>query len=204
MGSHLPTMHPRLARAYAQPNRHYHNLAHIHDCLAELARIADRISPRDHRALQLAIWWHDAIYEPGRPDNEERSAEVCARALDEAGTDHDLRDEVVRLILLTKHHKVPPNDQLGAMMVSIDLSILGRPPAEYDAYADAIRKEYQAVPDDAFNAGRRAALGKFLESAAIYPDANFRTRYEQQARKNIQREIDRLEHFPVKWQTGSP
>ena len=191
MGAQEAIIREFLARAYAEPHRHYHNLAHIHDCLEQLVTIKN-LSARGRRALEHAIWWHDAVYDPNRTDNEERSAELCERALVEGGIGQHMRNEIIRLILLTKNHKVPPNDPFGAMMVSIDLSILGRSPAEYDAYTMAIRKEYEAIPDDTFNAGRCVVLEKLLNSAAIYPDSNFRTRYEDQARKNIRREIDRL------------
>ena len=178
-----------LVRAYSEPHRHYHNLAHVHDCLNYLATLRD-LSARERQTLEHAIWWHDAIYDPSRNDNEERSADLCRQALAEEGVGQQVRDEAVRLILLTKHHRVQPDDRLGALMVSIDLSILGRPPAEYDAYVEAIREEYRHVPDEAFNAGRRLVLEKFLNTAAIYPHPIFRTRYEDQARSNIRRELD--------------
>ena len=67
-----------LVRAYSEPHRHYHNLAHVHDCLNYLATLRD-LSARERQTLEHAIWWHDAIYEPSRSDNEERSADLAGR-----------------------------------------------------------------------------------------------------------------------------
>ncbi|NEX91352.1 phosphohydrolase [Caulobacter sp. 17J65-9] len=183
--------HSALVLAYAEQHRRYHTLAHVQDCLAELAAVPD-LSPSERLTLERAIWWHDAIYDPTRSDNEERSAELAERDLAGQGVSADERAEVVRLILLTKGHTVEPGDRLGALLVSIDLSILGRPAAVYDAYARQIRQEYSYVPEDLYRMGRAAVLKHFLNGAAIYADATFRERYEAQARANLAREIASL------------
>ena len=121
-----------LAAAYAAPGRHYHNLTHIEDSLAALARV-ENISPLDREILSAAIWWHDVVYDATRADNEELSARLAEQHVRE-----DLRQEVGCLIRLTKTHAVQPDDRLGAILISIDLSILGAEPARYDAYAAAM------------------------------------------------------------------
>jgi predicted metal-dependent HD superfamily phosphohydrolase len=103
------------------------------------------------------------------------------------------RSEVARLIRLTRGHTVEPGDRLGALLVSIDLSILGRPPQLYDRYAVAIREEYAFVPDDAFRAGRAGVLRRFLEAEVIFPDPRFRSRLKAAARANLMRELVSLE-----------
>jgi hypothetical protein len=123
-----------LVAAYTAPGRHYHNLAHIEDCLGALARV-DNLSALDREILSEAIWWHDVAYDATRADNEELSARLAEQHVRE-----DLRREVGRLIRLTKTHAVQPDDRLGAILISIDLSILGAEPARYDAYAAAIRQ----------------------------------------------------------------
>ena len=125
-----------LVAAYTAPCRHYHNLAHIEDCLGALARV-DNLSALDREILSEAIWWHDVVYDATRADNEELSARLAEQYVRE-----DLRREVGRLIRLTKTHAVQPGDRLGAILISIDLSILGAEPARYDAYAAAIRQEF--------------------------------------------------------------
>ena len=181
-------MIPALEAAYAEPHRRYHTRAHIEDCLTKLAGVRG-LSDADRRILEHAIWWHDAVYDPARADNEEASARLARLDLADIAAPPDVIDEIERLILLTKGHMAEAGDRLGALMVSIDLSILGEPPAVYAAYAAAVREENAQVPDAAFRAGRRRVLEALLAASAIFPDPAFRLRYETQARENISREI---------------
>ncbi|HYE41795.1 MAG TPA: phosphohydrolase [Caulobacteraceae bacterium] len=184
-------MTPALRAAYAEPHRRYHTLEHVHDCLRLLDGVAG-LAEADQRVLQYAIWWHDGVYDTTRSDNEEASAILAERDLAGLGEPPGVRAEVARLIRLTKGHTVEPGDRLGALLVSIDLSILGREPIAYERYAAQIRDEYGWVPADAYHAGRAEVLRRFLEAPAIYPDEAFRERYEARARANIARELARL------------
>jgi predicted metal-dependent HD superfamily phosphohydrolase len=175
-----------LIAAYAAPHRHYHNLAHIEDCLDKLARVVD-LSATEREILTEAIWWHDVIYDPTRSDNEELSAQLAERHV----APH-LCDEVGRLIRLTRTHQVEPSDRLGAILISIDLSILAAEPSRYDAYAAAIRQEFSHVPDEAYRTGRAAVLRRFAARPVIFPDAAFAQAGEQKARGNLAREIASL------------
>ena len=180
-----------LKARYGEPHRRYHAWAHIEACLAELDQLHG-LDGRERRLLEYALWWHDAVYDPRRGDNEEQSAELARTELAGLGEPVEVRDEVARLILLTKGHEVGPGDRLGALLVSIDLAILGAPDEAYRAYAAAVREEYAFVPEDAFRAGRAAILGRILASPAIYPDPAFAARLEQRARANLAAEIERL------------
>ena len=175
-----------LIAAYAAPNRIYHNLAHIEDCLDKLARV-DQLSAAEREILTEAIWWHDVVYDATRSDNEELSAQLA-----EQHVDADIRQEVGRLIRLTKTHQVEPADKLGAILISIDLSILAAEPSRYDAYAVAIRKEFAHVGDDAYRAGRSDVLRRFAAKPVIFPDAAFALTCEQKARENLARELASL------------
>ena len=175
----------QLIAAYTAPGRHYHNLAHIEDCLDALARVD--LSSLEREILSEAIWWHDVVYDATRPDNEELSAQLAEQHVRE-----DLRHEVGRLIRLTKTHAVQPGDRLGAILISIDLSILGAEPARYDAYAAAIRQEFIHVPERDYRAGRAKVLGQFAARPVIFPDAAFAARYDRQARENLARELASL------------
>jgi predicted metal-dependent HD superfamily phosphohydrolase len=175
-----------LVAAYTVPNRHYHNLAHIEDCLAALAHV-ENLSARDREILSAAIWWHDVVYDATRADNEELSARLAEQHVRE-----DIRQEVGRLIRLTKTHDVQPDDRLGAILISIDLSILGAEPARYDAYAAAIRQEFIHVPEADYRAGRAKVLGQFAARPVIFPDTAFAARYDRQARENLARELASL------------
>jgi predicted metal-dependent HD superfamily phosphohydrolase len=176
----------QLVAAYSAPGRHYHNLAHIEDCLGALARV-ENLSPRERDVLTEAIWWHDVVYDATRTDNEELSARLA-----EQHVSADIRDEVARLIRLTKSHDVEAGDRLGATLISIDLSILAAEPIRYDAYAAAIRREFIHVPEADYRAGRVAVLARFAARPVIFPDADFAARHDRPARDNLARELASL------------
>ena len=178
--------HDELVAAYTAPGRHYHNLSHIEDCLGALARV-DSLSATEREILIQAIWWHDVVYDATRADNEELSARLA-----EAHIRQDIRQEVGRLIRLTKTHAVQPDDRLGAILISIDLSILGAERARYDAYAAAIRQEFIHVVDSDYRAGRARVLSQFAARPVIFPDASFAANYDRQARENLARELASL------------
>src|SRR5947208_15523606 len=119
----------QLAAAYTAPGRHYHNLTHIEDCLGAVARV-ENLSAVDREILSEAIWWHDVVYDATRSDNEECSAQWA-----EPNVREDLRPEVGRLIRLTQTHAVQHDDQLGAILISTDLTVRGAEPLRYGAYA---------------------------------------------------------------------
>ncbi len=178
-----PMTRDNLIAAYAAPHRHYHNLAHIEDCLDRLARVDD-LSAAEREILIEAIWWHDVVYDPARSDNEELSASLAERHVAA-----DIRQEVGRLIRLTRTHQVETADKLGAILISIDLSILAAEPPSYDAYALGIRKEFGHVPVDDYRAGRSAVLRRFAARPMIFPDADFAKLCDRKARDNIAREL---------------
>lgn len=177
----------RLIAAYGEPQRRYHDMTHIADCLAQL-RMAEGLTGPERTLLAYAIWWHDAVYDPTRSDNEGQSAEMARRDLAALGEPAGTIENVARLIELTKGHQVEAGDRLGALLVSIDLSILGREPAAYAAYAAAVREEYGHVPDALFRPGRAAVLAQLLAAQPLYPDAGYRHRFETQARRNMETE----------------
>jgi predicted metal-dependent HD superfamily phosphohydrolase len=113
-----------LVAAYTAPGRHYHNLKHIEDCLGALAGV-DNLAAAEREILTQAIWWHDVVYDATRSDNEELSARLAEQHIRP-----DLGQEVGRLIRLTKSHQVASDDRLGAILISIDLSILGANPRD--------------------------------------------------------------------------
>lgn len=180
-----------LVARYREPHRRYHTMAHIEDCLEQVAASAD-LTPDQRELLEAGIWFHDAIYDPTRGDNEAESARLARDRLTSEGASESFIREVERLILLTAGHSVEPDDRLGARLVSIDLSILGSEPERYDAYARAIREEYAHVPEPAYRAGRAAVMSRFLDSPRLFADPAWAERYEARARANIRREIDAL------------
>lgn len=170
----------RLSAAYAEPHRHYHNAQHINECLEEFDNV--RTLATNPIAVEFAIWFHDAIYNPHATDNEEQSAILAAEFNDSA--------EVRALILATKHAKVP-HDSEAKLLVDVDLAILGKS-ARFWEYDAQIRREYAFVPLEIYQEKRAKILEKFLARPALYQLDYFQGRYEEKARANLREAIQRL------------
>jgi predicted metal-dependent HD superfamily phosphohydrolase len=184
-----------LVSAYTAPDRHYHDLRHIEALLGLMDACAGAITDRD--AVEAAIWFHDAIYDTRRNDNEERSAALAAARL--AGTADEARvARIGAMIRATAGHAVPhfADDAAGrdcALFLDMDLAILGSAAAEFDAYEAAVRREYDWVAEPQWKLGRRAVLTAFLARPAIYATARFQASHEAAARRNLARAIARLD-----------
>jgi predicted metal-dependent HD superfamily phosphohydrolase len=173
-----------LQTSHAEPQRHYHNLAHIEAVLDVLGRL---VSPSP--ALSLAAWLHDTVYDPKRNDNEEQSAALARSLLPQLRVPPEIVEEAARLILLTKTHQADEADVEGKALLDADLSILAAPQVEYDLYAAAIRREYAWVPEADYRAGRAGILERFLTRQRIYHSPAMD---EDTARRNLAREIAAL------------
>ena len=174
-----------IASSHGEPDRAYHNLKHVRDCLEQLDQAPE--SPTDPLSLEFAIWFHDLIYDTHASDNEERSAEAAAGFLQ----DVTMSESVVSIILSTQHKKTPEH-QDAQLMCDIDLSILGRDSTTYDRYANKIREEYAWVSEEDYRNGRRKVLQHFLNRAQLYSLPSFVGNYEEQARINLQQELAHL------------
>jgi predicted metal-dependent HD superfamily phosphohydrolase len=178
-----------LSSRYAESHRAYHNLQHIMHCLEEYD--ASRDLARNPDAVELAIWYHDAIYDPRSRENEAQSANLAATAIRKAGLPGELNDQVTRLILATRKHDSSA-DEDAPLMVDVDLSILGQSVTRFEEYEGQIRREYDWVSEQAFAVGRASVLKSFLNRSAIYATAFFRQKYEQQARLNLSKSLCQL------------
>jgi predicted metal-dependent HD superfamily phosphohydrolase len=180
-----------LLRRYAEPHRHYHTVQHLTAVLEHVDELAGEAADAD--AVRLAAWFHDAVYDPSRGDNEERSARLAERTLADAGLPSATIAEVARLVRLTAAHDPAEGDRNGAVLCDADLAILAAPPEDYAAYAAAVREEYAAVPDEAFRTGRAAVLRNLLDLPALFRTAPARERWERAARHNLRTELMLLE-----------
>jgi len=171
---------------YTGPDRHYHDISHIAASLVELDGV--RHLARDPAAIELAIWFHDCIYDGRRLDNEERSAAVARQALKQMGADARLIDSVCQLILATKHATAPatPDEQL---LCDIDLVPLGASNEIFDSNGQLIRQEYSHLDDHTYTTGRAQILQGFLARPHIFSTDTYSKRYERQARSNLSRAI---------------
>lgn len=181
-----------LRDSYSEPHRAYHNLTHIAECLAQLDYIAGVINPPEHGTLEMALWFHDVVYDTRRHDNEEASAAQAETHLTQAGVPIERILQITHLILATKHSATPPAGD-AAWIVDIDLAILGANAARFDEYERQIREEYHWVPEPDFRKGRTAVLRMFLERDAIYTTPEFHARCETVARENLRRSLGALQ-----------
>jgi predicted metal-dependent HD superfamily phosphohydrolase len=175
--------------AWAEPDRRYHDLDHLRDCLAELDGAPADGADRDR--VEAALWFHDAIYDPRAGDSEARSAEWACRALAELGVRSGVADDIARLVGLTGHTDPAP-DPSGRLLCDIDLAILGREPETFDTYDRHIRDEYAWVSESDFRAARAAVLAGLLARTPLYQTEHFRRRYETVARTNLGRTLKTL------------
>ncbi len=155
-----------LVARHREDHRHYHSIDHVSEVLAEATRLLRFEAEADPVAVELAVWFHDAIYDPaaGPGESEAASAELAVDRLPAfAEADRDrLAHEVARLVRLTVNHRVEPADRSGAVLVDADLWVLSAPVERYDRYVVDVRAEYGHVADDAWTAGRSSVLARFL------------------------------------------
>ncbi|OON71132.1 hypothetical protein B0919_00230 [Hymenobacter sp. CRA2] len=180
----------QLSDAYSQSGRHYHSLAHIRHMLETAEAYHARL--QDAVAVQLAIWFHDAVYSPMRSDNEARSAELARQFLAQTSLAAPRRERVAFLIERTQDHtqRPPAADPDLHLLLDIDLQILGAPEADYWRYARQVRQEYSLVPDVLYRRGRQQVLSKFLDTPRIYQTEAFRQKLETAARRNLRAELE--------------
>ena len=175
--------------AYSSKGRYYHTLQHLgtmHDMLQEVPGSIDRME-----LTLFALFYHDIVYDPLRSDNEERSAEIAVKRLGEGGLDLASVEWVRQAILATKGHKTQENSDVN-FLLDADLAVLGFGPSDYEAYTQAIRKEYAIIPDLIYKPGRKKVLRGFLDMDSIFKTVPFQQKFEQQARININEELKKL------------
>lgn len=174
----------RLLDAWSEPARHYHARQHLRECLALLEPVLDMAQRPGE--IELALWFHDAVYDPQGKGNEARSADWACEALAQAGAGRDAQDRVRALIMATCHD-AEPEDPDARLLVDIDLAILGADPARFAEYDAQVRAEYHWVPGWLYRRKRREVLEGFLARPSIYGTLAFQGRFEAQARENLRR-----------------
>ena len=178
---------------YSEPHRKYHTLQHLAECLEhfrELSALAE--FPAE---IELALWFHDAVYDVARNDNETRSADWARASLLAQSAASAMRVAAQRvhgLIMATRHDAAPAGRDAG-ILVDADLWILGAPAGRFDEYERQIREEYRHIPDFLFRPKRKALLQKLLRRPRLFSTGIFFARCEPQARANIARSLARLE-----------
>ena len=175
--------------AYAEPARAYHTADHIRDCLTQFD--VSRHNAQRPDEVEAAVWFHDAVYLPGAPDNEDHSARLVLTTLAEASTPVEVAGRIAGLVLATQHLAIPAEPD-ARLLCDIDLSILGRTPEVFDEFERRIRLEYGWVPERVYRGARVEILAEFLRRPAIYQTDYFRDCYEGPARANLARILKEL------------
>jgi len=171
------------------PPRAYHNLDHVLACLTEFDHARHLAEEPD--AIEVALWFHDAVYNPRYAENEEASAIMAKGWLDDSGAPAELGMTVADLIFKTKHDPSDAPETIDQqLIVDVDLSILGQPAEAFDEYENKIRDEYDWVNWEVYRIRRPEILGRFLKRERIYFTEEFHDRYEAAARSNLERSIN--------------
>lgn len=185
--------HRRLIEAHSEKRRQYHNLQHLEECLLELDAV--RLLAKQPAIIEVALWFHDAVYDPRSSTNEEDSANLAVACLTTAKLATETIEVVRQLILCTKTHQ-PGNVPDAALLIDIDLAILGQQVARFDAYEQGIKAEYSWVPETTYVQKRTEILTGFLRRPAIYRTEKLKQKYEVTARTNLENAITLLQTSP--------
>ncbi len=199
-----------LRAAYAEPPRAYHHFGHVIAVARHYAEVAAGPGWRRPCEVWWALLYHDAVYVPGRGDNETRSAELArahharwglSSVADAAGDPGQAQafdiERVAELIAWTARHgglrveTMPAGPERDDLLhfLDCDMAILAASPAEFDSYDRAIAEEYRAVPRWIYRRRRRQFFRQLLALDRIYLSAFFHERLEADARRNLQQAL---------------
>jgi predicted metal-dependent HD superfamily phosphohydrolase len=184
-----PLVFDNLIARYSEPHRKYHTLRHLDECFAKLEEL--RTVAQHPEEVEFALWFHDAIYDTKRPDNEAKSADLARATAIAANLSPALGYRIHTLILSTRHDAVP-HDVDAKVLIDVDLSILGETSERFDEYENQVREEYSWVSASVFCSKRREILKGFLARTTIFNTQKFVETYEAQARANLERSLKRL------------
>ena len=178
-----------IEKNHSDKKRHYHTLEHLKNLLFQLTPIRTKIS--SWNTILFTLFYHDAIYNSLKNNNEEKSAELAYKRMNQLSVPKEIIDNCYAQILATKSHK-NSEDLDTNYFTDADLSILGQDWEVYTQYYKNVRKEYALYPNLVYNSGRKKALQHFLTMENIFKTEYFYQKFEETARKNIQREIELL------------
>lgn len=176
----------KLIAAYSEKQRAYHTLQHLYECLILLESIRSDLS--DANAVELALWFHDAVYDPQAKDNELKSAELLEQYLAQ-DLSIDIVQKIKRWIIATQKHEA--TDELDLQfLLDIDLAILAASPARFAEYEQQIRQEYAWVDPDVYSIKRIEVLAHFYQTEQLYQTEYFQQNFEQSAKSNLKNIIE--------------
>jgi len=185
----LEALNSELLARYSEPHRHYHTVQHLKECFERLEELKPVIP---HPAeVEIALWFHDAIYDTRKSDNEMLSAQWATDAAHTFGASKSSATLLHDLVMSTQHAAEPAGLDAEAL-VDVDLSILGASTDRFAEYEHQIRQEYSWVAEPLFRSRRAAVLKQFLARPHIYSTSMLREQYEARARANLHHSLAML------------
>jgi predicted metal-dependent HD superfamily phosphohydrolase len=175
-------VYQQLQDAYNEPQRVYHSFQHIQCCLSLFDQISHLMKNPD--AVELAIWFHDAIYQLGASDNEQLSADLFLNLTDGLFEDN-IRETVYQHIMATCHTSAQITDLDTQLMVDIDLSSFGLPWPDFLRDSKKVRQEMGHICDAEYYQKQIAFQQCLLRRPSFFYSDYFIEHYEAQARSNL-------------------
>jgi predicted metal-dependent HD superfamily phosphohydrolase len=183
-------------RRMATSRRHYHGLLHLATLWTRHCRFGigtPFLAPAATRLIACAISFHDAVYDATRRDNEHRSALLWQRyaPADLSAADVDWVGATIEATAdhLTTHDASTQRARLRLWLLDLDLTPLGEQPELFARNTRRLRAEYRHLPEADWNSGRLAFLRKLQAAPALFRSAPLAAAFEQQARRNIAKEL---------------
>lgn len=194
---HLEWTTALLVGAYTSPERRYHDHRHVFTCLEALEGC-----PLGHRERMLArasLLWHDVVYAPRQTvlgGCESLSSGLLLFGLGRRVlTLTEQESAVVHEAVFATSGTTDPATFVARVVRDADWSILGAPPAAYDAYAADVREEFLLAryTEEQWTRGRRGFLAGVLERGLLFATPWGEEKWGPRARENVRRELEALE-----------
>jgi len=190
----------RFIETYNAPYRKYHNMNHIVKCLDSISYaipIFDNYRIEGENLIQIAILYHDYVYNPLATNNELYSTSAIKRDFSFSHINREKREMISNMIMATTHNPKMELTIYDKYICDVDLHQLGSGLNEFLLNENNIREEYHMIPDEIFYPGRSKILQGFLDRDNIYYIKGFGNKFESNARRNIKYVLDRIDVFSV-------
>jgi predicted metal-dependent HD superfamily phosphohydrolase len=174
---------------YSGKKRHYHTLLHLENLLTKLTEVKSEIQNWD--SILFTLFYHDIIYTTLKSDNEENSALLAEKRMQQLSVSNDIIERCKNQILATKSHSKSTDSDTN-YFTDADLSVLGQPWEIYSLYYKNVRKEYAIYPDFIYNSGRKKVIQHFLSMNSIFKTDYFYNQFEKVAKENLMKELSNL------------
>ncbi|XP_011497295.1 PREDICTED: uncharacterized protein LOC105361737 [Ceratosolen solmsi marchali] len=189
----------RIQENYSEDKRTYHTLDSLSEKLQHYQDI--KYNLKNPKAVLFALFFQNFEYDPKALDGENKNLDHFTNFAKEAGmsADSELLADTQVLLKATSTHSTEAHKVDGAYggedahyLLDLDMAILGAEPDKYSNYREKIRGEYLFLSEPMYTALRLKVLQNFLQIPNIFATKEFREKYEEQARTNIQSEIELL------------